>query len=52
MLAIKIPPLPIAKLSLIRPPMPVLAPWNGAIAVGKLCVSAVKAIWYLWLFKI
>jgi len=40
--AIQWPPLPTAWTSLILPPVPVVAPLNGATPVGKLCVSAVK----------
>ena len=40
-------PLPVACTSRILPPMPVAAPGNGEIAVGKLCVSAVQTKLYV-----
>lgn len=43
--AIQYPPRPTACTSRIRPPVPVVAPLNGATPVGKLCVSAVKIKW-------
>lgn len=43
--AIQYPPLPTHCTSLMRPPVPVVAPLNGATPVGKLWVSAVKIKW-------
>lgn len=43
--AMQYPPLPTLWTSRIRPPVPVVAPLNGATPVGKLCVSAVNIRW-------
>lgn len=40
--AMQYPPLPTHSTSRILPPVPVVAPLNGATPVGKLWVSAVK----------
>jgi hypothetical protein len=42
--AITCAPRPVPWLSRMRPPVPVVAPGNGATPVGKLCVSAVRVM--------